>query len=101
MSRNQILYIIVGAAVIIILIYSFLGTGGQENYTRDVLEQREETDEFMRTSEESPFKFVEAPFSGLKYFDPDLNYKINADFVPISNGKIRRLPTSDGKEELE
>lgn len=100
MRRNQIIYIVVGAVIIIILLYSFLGTGGQENYVQEVLKEREETNRFMRTSPESPFKFVEEDFQGLKYFDPDPGYKINADFIPISNGQIRRIPTSDGKEEL-
>jgi len=100
MSRNQLIYVIVGVMVLIILFYSFLGTNGQETYIQEVLTKREETDRFMRASEESPFNNAEEVYNGLKYYDPNPDYKINADFTLISNGDLRRLPTSDGKEEI-
>jgi uncharacterized protein (DUF1684 family) len=100
MSRNRLIYIIVGTVVAFILFYSFLGNNGQETYIQEVLDKREETDRFMRTSDESPFRFTEETFEGLNYYEPNPDYLINADFIPISNGDIRRLPTSDGKEEL-
>ena len=100
MNRNRLIYMIVGVVVVIILFYSFLGNNGQETYIREVLSKREETDRFMKTSNESPFRLTEEAYKGLNYYEPNRKYQINADFTVISNGKIRRLPTSDGKEEL-
>lgn len=100
MRRNQLLYLIFGTVILAILFYSFIGNFNQENYIQEVLDKREEIDEFMRTSSESPFQRVTEPYNGLSYYDPDPDYRIIADFVPIENGSIRRLPTSDGKEEM-
>jgi len=83
----------------VILLYSFLETGGQDNYVQEILDKRAETDQFMRNSKESPFLNKLESYHGLNYFEPDLEFKINADFTKISDGKIRKLPTSDGKEE--
>ena len=100
LSRNNLLYTLVGAVILIILFYSFMESGGQDNYIQEVLKKREATDSFMRTSEESPFRTTEDIYHGLSYFDPDPAYRVNADFNPISNGRIRKLPMSDGKEEM-
>jgi uncharacterized protein (DUF1684 family) len=100
MGRNKLLYTIFGLVILIILIYSFAGNFNQENYLQEVLDKRAEIDQFMRSSDDSPFQTVEEPYQGLNYYDPNPDYRINADFTKIDSGKVRRLPTSDGKEEM-
>ncbi|MEJ2004775.1 MAG: DUF1684 domain-containing protein, partial [Cyclobacteriaceae bacterium] len=90
-----------GAILIIILsvLYNFIGGIDPESYRAEILEAREETDRFMRFSEESPFKNQEIPFDSLKYFEPDLSYRVAAMFRPIEKRGIISLATNDGKEE--
>ena len=48
---------------------------------------------------DSPFAGSKGMFQGLRYFSPDLKYKINAELEPIENKKMIVLPTSDGLEK--
>jgi uncharacterized protein (DUF1684 family) len=52
----------------------------------------------MTSSKESPLK-DKSEFTGLKYFPPDLKYKIIADLIPIQSKKVVTLNTNDGKEQ--
>ena len=94
-------WIYAGAILIIALsiLYNFIGGIDPESYREEVLEARDETDRFMRFSEESPFKEQGIPFDTLRYFEPDLSYRITARFRPVEKREIITLPTSDGKEK--
>ena len=98
MTRNRILYGLVFVVVVVILFYSFNSTGGQEDYIQTIEQVREETDEFMRTSDASPFATMESRYQGLKYFDPNPEYKVTADFIRLADSPIMQLVTSDGKD---
>lgn len=99
MSRN----IVIGAVVIIVVVLSMMYAiqGGQstQNYYEEIRKEREEKDRFMRSSSESPFKEIDAKFEGLKYFEPDIRYKIDARLIPAKEKKLRTLATNDGLEK--
>ena len=91
-----VLFVVVAVAV---LWYSLLGGQSPEEYAKEIEFERKEKDRFMKNGEDSPFKGSKEVFSGLKYFQPDLKYRINAELVPIPDKKLIVLPTSDGKEK--
>jgi uncharacterized protein (DUF1684 family) len=95
-------YFIAGIAaisLIVIVVYSS-GVGNNDaDYPLEVKARRAEKDDFMKTSADSPFKDSHEPFRGLKYFDPDPKFRINADLEPIENKKMVVLRTSDNKEQ--
>jgi hypothetical protein len=97
-TKNIILLVIVIVAIVT-LFYSFQGSQDQTAYLNEIKKEREEKDEFMRTSPESPFAGVAEKFTGLKYFPVDSKYKITATLTPIANKKSVTLATNDGKEE--
>lgn len=98
--RNRILIGTLSTVVLGILLYSFVGTGGQQNYIDSINARRAETDEFMKTSEESPFVESAIDYEGLKYFDANPDFRILANLELLDANKIRRVPTSDGSEKM-
>jgi len=71
----------------------------QSAYAEQIMEEREDKDRFMRTSEESPFSDSTIKYEGLKYFPPNIKYKITASIIPIKDKKPVVLGTNDGKEQ--
>ncbi len=53
----------------------------------------------MQTSPESPFKDNPDEFTPLKYFPPDIRYKLTAELIPVKNKKPVVLSTNDGKQQ--
>ena len=93
---------IIGVAIVIVagmVIYSFQGGESQETYVQELTKEREEKDRLMKTGDDSPFAKDTVPFKGLRYYEPDLTYRIQANLVPIESKKLLTLPTSDGKEK--
>lgn len=96
--RNIILLLII-AVVTVTVLYTVYGSKDQTAYISQVKKEREEKDRYMRTSAESPFADDVENFTGLKYYPPDLKYKITAALIPIEDKKQVVLTTNDGKEE--
>ena len=94
-------WIYMGALLVIILsvIYSFLGSEDPESYREEITELREDTDRFMRYSEESPFHDANVEFAGLNYYPPDLTFKVAARFEPVESTEVVSLATNDGKTQ--
>ena len=99
MSRNLIIGAVVLLVAVLSLLYALQGGQSTQEYYAEILKEREEKDRFMTASAESPFKEAEIPFSGLKYFNPDIRYKISARLVPIRDKQLRTLATNDGLEK--
>ena len=99
MKTKNILIIAVAALLATILFYSFNGGSSGSDYMASLNEERKAKDELMRSGEDSPFGKEKKNFKGLNYFPPDLNYRINANLIPIENKKMIVLATSDGKEK--
>lgn len=72
--------------------------GGQTFYgTTDVKAFREGRDKEFRDSKESPLRIEDiAAFKGLKYFDIDERFRVEATFTRTSAEKYFDMPTSSG-----
>lgn len=98
--KSKHLIILVSVIIIIItLFYSFQGSQDDVAYKEEIEKEREVKDRFMRTSAESPFAKSKETYTALKYYPPDIRYRVLADLQPIQQKKIVVLSTNDGKEQ--
>lgn len=95
-SKYLVLITLAGA---IAIFYFTLQGGASQDYVKSIIKEREEKDQYMRTSPQSPFAGQQESFKGLNYFPPDEKYKIIATLKPVEQKKIVTLGTSDGKEQ--
>jgi hypothetical protein len=99
MKSSYIVVIIVAISVIAFIFYTTQGGQSPEDYANGIKKEREEKNVNVLADPELPFAKATEKFKGLKYFEPDLKFKIIANLLPIENKKILTLPTSDGKEK--
>lgn len=99
MKSKRIITVIAIVVVIITIFYSFRGSQDDPAYMEEIKEQREEKDRFMRSSPESPFANSKEEYSGLKYYPPDVKYRVIASLHPIEQKESVVLTTNDGKEQ--
>jgi uncharacterized protein (DUF1684 family) len=99
MKAKNIVILIAVAVAIGSLLYSLMGSQDQAAYAELIEEERKDKDRFMRTSAESPFAADVKSFEGLKYFPPDVRYKVTASLSLIKDRKPVVLATNDGKEQ--
>lgn len=97
MKTKNILLLIVIVVVIITFYYSYTGSQDQSAYVNEIKAERADKDRYMETSPESPFKDNADKFTPLKYFPPDIRYKLTAELVPVKNKKPVALSTNDGR----
>jgi uncharacterized protein (DUF1684 family) len=97
MKTKNISIIAIVVTLFIIILYSL--SSSDSSYIDQLIKEREDKDNYFRTSDESPFKGKTDAFTGLKYFPPDPQYRIVAELTPIQQKKTLVLGTSDGKEE--
>lgn len=75
------------------------GGSSSEFNEQEILELRQAKDEAFRSSSSSPLSEQKrASFTGLRYFDPDESYVVEATFTPTSTGDTIIMQTST--EEL-
>jgi uncharacterized protein len=98
MKRAWIIILIVVLVPSVILYFS-MGEESPEDYISKIRDEREKKDIFMRENDDSPFAGSRGSFEGLKYFDPDLKYRVKAKWITIPNKKTVVLPASDGQEK--
>ncbi|HEX8039173.1 MAG TPA: DUF1684 domain-containing protein [Chryseosolibacter sp.] len=99
MKTNRIIAFLALGVVVITIIYSFLGSQDDTAYIKKIEEERREKDRFMRASPESPFAKAPGEYKGLKYFPPDIHYRVVAQLQPIRERKPVILSTNDGDEQ--
>lgn len=99
MKAKHIFIIVITAAAVITLFYSFQESGDEAAYVETLQQEREDKDQFMRTASESPFSKNTEDFTGLKYYAPNPKYRIVAELVNIENKNVRMLTTNDGKTQ--
>lgn len=99
MKASYVITIVVIISVVAIVIYTSTSGSNDAEYKVQIENSRKEKDEFMKNGTGSPFKNSEEPFTGLKYFDINSKFRINADLEPIENRNVVVLQTSDGKEQ--
>lgn len=99
MKTNRIIGLLAVLIVIITIVYSLQGTRDDAGYNKKIEKEREEKDRYMRNSPESPFAADPAKYDELKYFPPDIHYRVIAALHPVSDRKTRVLATNDGEEQ--
>lgn len=99
MKTKNILLLIVIVVVIITFYYAYTGSQDQSAYVDEIKAERMDKDRFMKTSPESPFAEDPTKFTSLKYFPPDIRFKVTANLVPVQNKKPVVLTTNDGKQQ--
>jgi uncharacterized protein (DUF1684 family) len=99
MKTKNVLLLIVIVVVIITFYYSYTGSQDQSAYVDEINAERTDKDRFMKTSPESPFKDASTEFTSLKYFPPDIRYKVTAELTPVQSKKPVVLSTNDGREQ--
>ena len=98
MKPSHVIIIILLISIIGFVYYSMRRGQSDEGYNKTILQEREDKNAFMK-GDESPFKDTTEVFSGLKYFAPDLKYRVSANLEEVENKKVVILSTSDGKEQ--
>ena len=98
MKPSHVIIIILLISIIGFVYYSMRRGQSDEGYNKTILQEREDKNAFMK-GDESPFKDTTEVFSGLKYFAPDLKYRVSANLEEVENNKVVILSTSDGKEQ--
>jgi uncharacterized protein len=89
-----ILFIVVGISVS--LYYIFNSDAATQSYVEQINKERTDKDDFMRNADSSPFASAKDAFTSLKYFAPDLKFRIQASLTPISKKEIITLTTNTG-----
>jgi uncharacterized protein len=98
MKATPVIIVVAIICVIGIFIYSASGSNDAD-YKLKVQADREEKNDFMKSGKGSPFENSEEPFTELKYFDPNLKYRIDADLEMIEDRNVVVLQTSDNQEQ--
>jgi uncharacterized protein (DUF1684 family) len=99
MKASHFIAIVVVIAVAAMVWYNSNDGKGDAEYKVQIENSRKEKDDFMKTSEESPFKNSPEPFTSLKYFEPNPKFRIVADLEPIKDRQMVVLQTSDNKQQ--
>ena len=88
-----------------ILFYTIYGSASadeaqESQYLEEILLERRDKDSFMRSDEQSPLKPEQKNnFTGLKYFEPDPAYRIEARVEENKKKDLLVLATSDNKQK--
>ena len=98
MKLKNVFLILAAIIVVVIVFYSF-NEGDDGAYRESLKKIRDEKDQFMRSSSESPFAEDPKEFTTLKYYEPNPGFRIIATLTPVVNKKPVRLSTNDGKEQ--
>lgn len=86
---------IAGAAVIA---FSIFISNYESSYEQQVYGWRKDKDRFFKQDPSSPIENKEN-FKGLKYFEPNMKYKINAHLVPLHDTVPFTVVRTDGKKD--
>ena len=79
MKKQNIIILLAVVIALVTLFYSFRDSQDQSTYIKQIQDERAEKDRFMRNSSESPFVLdTTLTYTGLKYYSPDVRYKITA-----------------------
>jgi uncharacterized protein (DUF1684 family) len=96
MKTKNLIIVFVLAGILISLFYIFNGNQTTQSYIDEINKERKDKDEFMQNAEESPFANAKDPFEGLKYFSPDIKFRIQASLNYIQKRETFTLVTNIG-----
>ena len=97
--RFSKIIVVLGLLILVAIVIYSVSTGTDTpDFGKVILREREKKDDFMISSQESPFGTDQGLFTGLKYFEPDAKYRVRAKLRPIEAKKVVSLATSSGNE---
>lgn len=99
MKTRNVIFLFIAVGLSVLLYYTFRGDDNTQAYTKQINKERQEKDEFMRSADGSPFASKKESFTGLKYFQPDTRFRIQADLRPTQKKNVITLATNDGKSQ--
>lgn len=99
MFKNKFLRWLIGAVIVGVVTYTFLGQETQlsaDAYIQKIEKERKDKDRFFKESDESPLE-NKADFQSLSYFPVNIAYQVTAT-VTEYNGSDRevKIPMTDG-----
>ncbi|MFD2522912.1 DUF1684 domain-containing protein [Emticicia soli] len=98
MFKNKIVLLILITAVVGILFYSLQGS---EDYIATISEQRSEYEKNLANEKDSPIANL-SNYSGIKYYEPNVEYRVEADFKGTSDsGQSMILMTDSTQSEIK
>lgn len=98
MFKNKIVLLIIVAAVVGILFYSLQGS---EDYIATISEQRSEYERNLANEKDSPIANL-SNYSGIKYYEPNVEYRVEAVFKGTSDsGQSMILMTDSTQSEIK
>ncbi|HEV8514774.1 MAG TPA: DUF1684 domain-containing protein [Cyclobacteriaceae bacterium] len=99
MKLRSVFIVALILVVALIIFYSFQGNDSGKEYEAEITKVRVAKDNYMGSSDESPFGEQKKNFKKLNYFPINLDYRISAKLVSVENKKVVVLPTSDNLEK--
>ncbi len=97
MFKNKVFLVIIVLGIIGIMFYSL---SGSESYADTVKKQRDTFLKNLMSEDDSPIASLK-DFSGIKYFEADKNFIIDADFKAESVGQGMILMTDSSQTEIK
>ncbi len=97
MFKNKVFLVIIVLGIIGIMFYSL---SGSESYADTVKKQRDNFLKNLMSEDDSPIASLK-DFSGIKYFEADKNFIIDADFKSESAGQGMILMTDSTQTEIK
>ena len=87
MKFSKIIIVCCAILLGLIILYSVSSGPDNQEYGKAILKERAEKNNFMKNSDASPFGESRNSFDSLKYFTPNLKYKVVADLQSVENKK--------------
>ena len=99
MKSNSVFFFAVVVVIALIIFYSFSDNEINSVYKKEVIEFRTDKNDKFKTTEDSPFdKKQKALFDSLIYFEPNIAYRIEADFIVFDLPQTVTINTTTNKQ---
>lgn len=99
---NKVLRITIIAAlvaIIVLSIFTLIKSSKANEYRSSLQSNRNEKDIWFGSDFDSPFLKTNTPFHRLNYFEPNIDFVVNASFTKNNSRDSLKLVTSTGKTE--
>ncbi len=96
---KKILYVLIPAAVLIMVYYSKSGGQSSEEYEKFILDEREKKADFLKSSSQSPFVVAKHEVGEFSYFPIDQKWKVVAKVEKITTRQTVNVSNSDGTSQ--
>ena len=99
---KNIIYVIIGVALLVVVIYTLNETGGSnEVYNKEIEKERlQKNKDFLSDNPAFPLKPEQKKtFQGLNYFSPNIAYKIEAALEVLNQDSVLSMVTTTGEKQ--